>query len=242
MSQQYNQQGQMGRQQGNQQQGRGGQYQRDPATGQFLDDHEAAEVQRLAQQYPQQVQQAYQQNIPLSAVGLSDPVDRSNQSTPGEVFQEQGGRGQGQQGGYQGQQTQQRNQQQYGQQTGRTGGQQTRTQRTGGRQTGQMQGGQGMGQQQPQQQQGYIPASQEPAGQEPGWPGKQGRGADQGAQDRRHSQQFREFQHEKAQRQPRDPQTGQFLPQGQSRGQQRGQQQQRGQTQQQYGRQGGQQY
>jgi len=39
-----------------------------------------------------------------------------------------------------------------------------------------------------------------------------GRGSDQGESDERHSDEFREEQSEKASSQPRDPETGQFLP------------------------------
>ncbi|MEA5389346.1 hypothetical protein VB779_21585 [Haloarculaceae archaeon H-GB11] len=49
------------------------QYSRDPATGRFLTTEEATYVSHLAQQYPKEVEQAYAQNVPFSAVGLDVP-------------------------------------------------------------------------------------------------------------------------------------------------------------------------
>jgi|AntDeeMetagen134_2_1112570.scaffolds.fasta_scaffold04659_2 hypothetical protein len=48
-------------------------YSRDPDTGRFLTDEETAFVEQLSRQYPQQVQQAYDQNVPFAAVGLPVP-------------------------------------------------------------------------------------------------------------------------------------------------------------------------
>lgn len=61
-------------------------------------------------------------------------------------------------------------------------------------------------------------------GQQGGFPGSQGRGADQGAADARHSQAFREDKTIQAELQPRDPQTGQFIQESPQHEQQREQQ------------------
>lgn len=85
-------------------QGRGGQqfgmYERDPATGEFVTEQEAAQS---AQQYPQQVQQGYARNIPLSVVGLpeSGSMQQRRQTHPS---RRRGGQPQGQYGQHQPQQ------------------------------------------------------------------------------------------------------------------------------------------
>jgi len=79
-----------------------------------------------------------------------------------------------------------------------------------------------------QGQQSQAPGQQQPLGQQQGFQGTRG-GGDQGTQDQRHSQQFRQRMHDLAEQRSRDPETGRFL----SRQQQGGDQQQRRESQQQ---------
>ena len=91
MSQRPNQFGQQSQQTGQRQdQMNLDQWTRDPATGQFLTREEQAYVRQLAQQYPQQVQQAYARNVPFSAVGLNVPRNLGNRGQ--QIGQETGPR------------------------------------------------------------------------------------------------------------------------------------------------------
>ncbi|WP_379771513.1 hypothetical protein, partial [Halorubrum trueperi] len=56
------------------------QFSRAPDTGRFLTAAERNAVAQLAQQYPQQVQQAYDRNVPFEAVGL--PILDAKRATP----------------------------------------------------------------------------------------------------------------------------------------------------------------
>lgn len=59
---------------------------RSPDTNRFLTPAEQSAVAQLAERYPQQVKQAYQQNVPFEAVGLSTPdVQQPTQAQPGQT-------------------------------------------------------------------------------------------------------------------------------------------------------------
>ncbi|MDG5777066.1 hypothetical protein VB773_21300 [Haloarculaceae archaeon H-GB2-1] len=241
------------------------QYSRDPATGRFLTTEEATYVSHLAQQYPKEVEQAYAQNVPFSAVGLDVPPNLGDrgpqiggqQQSQQQLSQQSWQQQQPQQVGQQpqpipqqqvSQQPQQVSQQipQQPQQVSHQIPQQQVPQQQGPQQVGQQaissqQPQQAISSQQPQQaissqQQGVQPApAQQPTSQTGplGEQALQQLGRSRQEQERLENLQeqryptesqtpaFREEMRVIAKQRPRDPQTGQFIPQSQQSGQQR---------------------